>query len=143
MKKKINWNKFLEKNQIDIELSYQYDWRQSGKSSISKILSVEFEPKIPVKAVIKHLSKKQNRNNFLVTKDSECSLNLEKSLWETPCRIGHEADRGESHGRSTHPFPHLHHREEPAKTHKLALSILLNYFVLQSCLHITYIIIFN
>ena len=82
MKKKINWNKFLEENQIDIELSYQYDWRQSGKSSISKILSVEFEPKIPVKAEIKHLSKKQNRNNFLVTKDSECSLNLEKSLWE-------------------------------------------------------------
>lgn len=44
----------------------------TGKSNISKILGVEFEPKIPVKAVIKHLSRKQNKNNFLVTKDSEC-----------------------------------------------------------------------
>lgn len=44
----------------------------TGKSNISKILRVEFEPKIPVKAVIKHLSRKQNKNNFLVTKDSEC-----------------------------------------------------------------------
>lgn len=69
--KKMNWNKFLEKNLIDIELSC-HDWIQSGKRNISKILRVEFEPKIPVKAVIKHLSKKQNKNNFLVTKDSEC-----------------------------------------------------------------------
>ena len=36
----------------------------TGKSNISKILRVEFEPKIPVKAVIKHLSRKQNKNNF-------------------------------------------------------------------------------
>lgn len=34
---------------------------QSGKRNISKILRVEFEPKIPVKAVIKHLSKTKQK----------------------------------------------------------------------------------
>lgn len=74
----MNWNKFLEKNLIDIESSC-HDWIQSGKRNISKILRVEFEPKIPVKAVIKHLSKKQNKNNFLVKKTQ--NVYLEKSLW--------------------------------------------------------------
>ena len=59
----MNWNKFLEKTQIDIELSC-HDWIQSGKRNISKILRVEFEPKIPVKAVIKHLSKKTKQKQL-------------------------------------------------------------------------------
>lgn len=100
----MNWNKFLEKNPIDIQLPYQLDRIRTGKDdTLQNSKERKLEPKIPAKAVIKHENKKENKTNKLknspVIKGLECLLYLEKSVWENPSQNWMWRGRGELDSR--------------------------------------------